>query len=251
MKDDIRKTLETCYSRRAGMDSPEYYVTPEYRHYREKLAETARDAHLLSALDRIVREVFPNREMTSVVDLVSSPEIRYVQYPSEEFISDEASHALMLHISGLGPFWHLEVVTFEAIDEEFIDQFVESDIPKPILPEYRELQKRMKELGYREVTAEETWEPVRGYNLAYVEPEHHRVGHLLFCRESPFGVENFDDILLGMEDIESEVAGMLGLDEERDLDEQLAQIFTAPGEEDEDWENGEDDEEDDDEVTLH
>lgn len=257
MKEDIRKTLEACYARGISWTSAEYYVTPQYRHYREKLAETWRKDDLLNALDNIVQEVFPDREMATVHDLITSPEVRFVQYPPEQIFGEEGApaHALMLHVSGLGPYWHLEVVTFESLDEEFIDQFVESSIPESLAPQHEQLRKHMSELGYREVTADEAWEPVEGFDLGYVDPQYHRVGHFLFSRESSFGVEGFEDILMGTDELDLEFMESMGIDPEGDIEEQLAQMFTEVGSKLEEWEDREeedDDEgEDDKDVTLH
>lgn len=200
MKKDVRSTLHACYCFDVPQTSPEYYLTDQYHTYRQRLAEFARQETLVQSLLRGVHDCFPDAEIVDFLDLVANPSIWFespIPELEEGFVGSLISYRL--HVSGLGPFWHLEVEV-EELDEEHFATFGEPSIPEELAANHQRLVKLMTELKFREVPAEEAWQPVDFPNHLRIPHPYVRVGHLLFNSNSAFGVEDFEEILLGLHD---------------------------------------------------
>ncbi len=224
MRSDIKKTLLEHYALSFPMDQPDYYITPEYRHYRETLARFNRNTDQLEDLDRVIRAAFPKLPLEHNINLVDNPGIQIFYKPQglgdvfgpSSLEPGEKEYSFIIHISALGPFWHMQVDSTECNDEEECVDYLESIIPPIFAKGHKQLSKSLKELGYRELDCTEAWESVKDFTHHLISAEFVRIGHLLFDIHSSFGVANFEETMLGLDGLFDEMMDNLpfsGLDE--------------------------------------
>lgn len=227
MRADIIKTIKDHYNVAIPMTNPDYYITDEYHRYRLALANLFNNHTLIESLYKAAILAFPDEELDVLVDLVHSPGFSIFQnMPDtfEEYMAKadprpgETLYEFTLFFSGIGPYWHMAVNSSVGQEDETVDDYIESSIPRQFAAGHSRLARRLKQLGYRELSFKEAWEPVRLVVHDPIPPEMLRVGHLLFSPIEPFGVPNFETI-------------MLGLDRLGDL--ALNSLFGPEGEEDE------------------